>query len=170
METGSGPNGLMSTQFSRALRDMRIAAQLSQMDVAKRIGVRQSTVSQWELGNLQPVSDSFERLRSVFPAVPVPPEMRDMDKPSGNPSGNPGRRSETARANMAKARRAAAPPVRRHVAEPASGSNGAKPRAKALGKGKGAPEAFLKAIRDVAVCLDLARDALAPWLAPKADG
>lgn len=96
----------MSNAFGEALKSARISENMSQADVADLIGTGQPTISQWEIGNLCPVTENLYKLYDVFPSlrdVTAPPS-RDSEKPVGNPLGNPGKRSASARKNMAAAR------------------------------------------------------------------
>lgn len=53
-------------QFKDRLRDLRIAADLTQTDLAKRIGVSTSTISMYELGNREPNLEILDALCDFF--------------------------------------------------------------------------------------------------------
>ncbi len=61
METYSG-------RFAARLRELRTKANLTQGELAERIGVRQHTVSQWETASRSP---SIEQLLGIAEALQV---------------------------------------------------------------------------------------------------
>jgi transcriptional regulator with XRE-family HTH domain len=97
--------------FGECLRASRLAAKLSQEDVAKVVGVAQPTVANWECGNSRPCRISFKRIAELFPVVGERFEANDFKDtlviPIGRKEGNPGKRSAEVRANMSAGRIAA---------------------------------------------------------------
>jgi transcriptional regulator with XRE-family HTH domain len=54
------------------LKAFRIAAGLTRQQLAARLGVHPETVAKWERGKTRPITESIDRLRSLFPG-PVKP-------------------------------------------------------------------------------------------------
>lgn len=52
--------------FSKNLKELRLADQLSQTALAEKIGVNQRTISSWELGVGQPNFDILLKLAHFF--------------------------------------------------------------------------------------------------------
>ena len=48
------------------IKEVRMARGIKQVDICKRIGIAQSTLSQWETGKSQPDGDSLRRLSAVL--------------------------------------------------------------------------------------------------------
>lgn len=78
----------MSEEFGPALRRRRVAACLSQPQLARRVHVHQSAISRWETGHTVPDPDIAEQLdtlleaggqlaRLVIPATPIAPIPTD---------------------------------------------------------------------------------------------
>jgi len=57
---------MASKRISQALRRSRLAAGISQQEVAEKIGVSQATVSNWELGRGSPKANELQRLESLL--------------------------------------------------------------------------------------------------------
>ncbi|MFA1543541.1 helix-turn-helix transcriptional regulator [Actinomadura monticuli] len=56
----------MNKNFGRLLRNYRNDAGLTQSEVAERVGVKQVTVSRWELGKVWPDPDQVQALALIF--------------------------------------------------------------------------------------------------------
>ena len=54
------------TALSDNLRAARIAAGISQEEIARRLDVKQATVSAWEVGRNQPDIESLSKMASIF--------------------------------------------------------------------------------------------------------
>lgn len=82
------------------IKTMRLSRNLSQQDLADKVGVSRSAVGMWENGEREPNLDTLESLANVFnvplyslvdsKSIPKPkPEQSEMlyvSMPSGNPS------------------------------------------------------------------------------------
>lgn len=53
-------------KFSQNLKTLRLDAHISQAELAKKMGVGQRTVSNWELGARQPDYDTLIKLAKYF--------------------------------------------------------------------------------------------------------
>ncbi len=71
--------------WGEALRRERELEKMSQDEIAKLVGVTQTTVSAWEQNHTVPVRENYERLCQLFPRLRelAEPGSRDIDKPSG---------------------------------------------------------------------------------------
>lgn len=48
--------------FSQRIKEMRLARNMSQVELARLLGVTKQSVSNWENGNIQPSIDMLEKL------------------------------------------------------------------------------------------------------------
>lgn len=146
--------------FASALISSRIAAKLGQAALGKRIGVRQSSISSWEQGRLIPVKENVAKLKEVFPELPEPQGSREIAKPTGNPDGSPGHRSETAKKHMSAAQRARAGRPRIYNGRTMKPRRPPTVAAPAVGLAK-ENRRLRKLVSDFSACIDLAREVLA---------
>ncbi len=72
-------------RFGPALAGERLAARLTEDEIAKLVGVTGQAVSHWETENNAPIQAHYDALVSLFPnlALAAKPSCRDIDKPSG---------------------------------------------------------------------------------------
>ncbi len=61
-----GKKGLVMADIARNIRQQRIQHNLTQTQLAEKLGVTRQTVSSWERGNSFPSLDMLERLASVL--------------------------------------------------------------------------------------------------------
>jgi transcriptional regulator with XRE-family HTH domain len=69
--------------FPESLRQERVRAGLTQDELGELLDVTGPAISQWEIGNITPVEESWERLKSVFPNLIPPPDRKNMSTPVG---------------------------------------------------------------------------------------
>jgi transcriptional regulator with XRE-family HTH domain len=71
--------------FGVALRAARLAADVTQDAIAQLTGNTQATVSAWELDEVCPVLENYEKLVDLFPELrdAPAPDSKDIDKPPG---------------------------------------------------------------------------------------
>ncbi len=62
----------MRTPLPEAIRERRVAAGLTQADLAKKLGITQATVSNWELGKTEPLEKQLKGLEGVLGNLRVP--------------------------------------------------------------------------------------------------
>lgn len=60
----------MPIQFGTIIRDARTAKGLTQQQLADQLGVKNTTISNWEKNRSQPDSDKIERLCSLLGLTP----------------------------------------------------------------------------------------------------
>lgn len=56
----------MARRKTKALKDARIRAGLSQAELAEKLGVTQGTISNWEIGRTHPPDDQRDRLNTIL--------------------------------------------------------------------------------------------------------
>lgn len=61
----------MTYRLCELLRDWRIAAGFTQTKVAEEIGIRQTTLSKWEVGARQPSVDDVAALARLYRVQPI---------------------------------------------------------------------------------------------------
>ena len=52
--------------FSERLKELRTAANLSQMDLSVKTGISQSAIAKWELGKTEPTASAIITLAKFF--------------------------------------------------------------------------------------------------------
>ena len=53
-------------KFQERIKELRIANNLSQMDLAKATGISQSAIAKWELGKTEPTASAIVTLANFF--------------------------------------------------------------------------------------------------------
>ncbi len=83
----------MSKQFGDRLKELRDAAGMSQTELAKKSGLNQSTISQWEKGSMEPAWSAVMGLSAALgvsceafrlPAEPLPAKAKRLRKPKSS--------------------------------------------------------------------------------------
>lgn len=64
--------------FSQKLKELRLKANLTQKQIADKLGISQQAYARWETGNHKPTLDTLEKLSHFFN---VPIEELISDKP-----------------------------------------------------------------------------------------
>lgn len=52
--------------IANKIRELRVAAEMTQADLASKVGVTQNTLSRWENGEYKPKIDELEKLARAF--------------------------------------------------------------------------------------------------------
>ena len=82
------PRAEDATTVGEALRRARIIEGVTQEDIAALVGVGDSSVSTWELGNGMPVRENFDKLVQLVPTLERwRADCADRSKPPGNAKG-----------------------------------------------------------------------------------
>ena len=75
--------------FAKKMIELRKQQDLSQQDLADRLGVSRQAISRWETGAVQPLADSVKRLAQVFQVSTACLLNDDLATPPAPPTAQP---------------------------------------------------------------------------------
>lgn len=75
--------------FAKKMIELRKQQDLSQQDLADRLGVSRQAISRWETGAVQPLADSVKSLAQVFQVSTDYLLNDDLDTPTPPPTAQP---------------------------------------------------------------------------------
>ena len=75
--------------FAKKMIELRKQQNLSQQDLADRLGVSRQAISRWETGAVQPLADSVKSLAQVFQVSTDYLLNDDLDTPTPPPTAQP---------------------------------------------------------------------------------
>lgn len=75
--------------FAKKMIELRKQQDLSQQDLADRLGVSRQAISRWETGAVQPLADSVKSLAQVFQVSTDYLLNDDLDDPTPPPTAQP---------------------------------------------------------------------------------
>lgn len=75
--------------FAKKMIELRKQQDLSQQDLADRLGVSRQAISRWETGAVQPLADSVKSLAQVFQVSTDSLLNDDLDTPTPPPTAQP---------------------------------------------------------------------------------
>ena len=76
--------------LAKKMIELRKQQDLSQQDLADRLGVSRQAISRWETGAVQPLADSVKSLAQVFQVSTDYLLNDDLDTPTPPPTAQPG--------------------------------------------------------------------------------